>query len=194
MEPHHILAVASGGTDEVGNLLAVCPTCHRKIHAGAIPQEAVVAAKSGQPVAPWQPGPSLAPSSAVFIQGPVTGSVVAGRDIVYKTARKKLPPRAPLADSLATDPIKFRYCKYLVGRYHEFKEWGVGKEQMQYAVIYAGIKREFGATLSDVPLHRFDELTDYLKRRILKTKTGRINNARGQALFDDFAEFFRRHG
>jgi hypothetical protein len=193
LHPHHIVEAAKGGTDDVKNLLAACPTCHAKIHAGTIPLGAVLAAKGAQPATPHRPDLSPPPKSAVVINGPVSGSVVAGRDIVYKTKGKKLPPRAPLADSIATEPNKLRYCKELVRLYHELKESDVGKEQMKYPVVYAAIKKQFGASLSDIPLHRFDDLVGHLQEKILKTRVGRIRNARGQTLFESFEEYIEHH-
>lgn len=65
---------------------------------------------------------------------------------------------------------------------------------MKYPVVYAAIKKQFGASLSDIPLHRFDDLVGYLQEKILKTRVGRIRNARGQALFESFEEYIERHG
>ena len=33
---HHIIEVSNGGTNELNNLLCVCPNCHRMIHANLI--------------------------------------------------------------------------------------------------------------------------------------------------------------
>lgn len=92
LHPHHIVEAAKGGTDDIENLIAACPTCHAKIHAGTIPLESVWAAKGAQPGTPHRAIPSAPASSAVVVQGPVSGGVIAGRDIVYKTKGKKLPP------------------------------------------------------------------------------------------------------
>ena len=35
-EIHHIIAVAEGGTEEDGNLILLCPNCHKKVHMGLI--------------------------------------------------------------------------------------------------------------------------------------------------------------
>ncbi|MFZ4858505.1 MAG: HNH endonuclease [Desulfuromonadaceae bacterium] len=34
LEAHHITPIALGGTDDLDNLLALCPNCHKKLHYG----------------------------------------------------------------------------------------------------------------------------------------------------------------
>lgn len=36
---HHIIEVANGGTNELSNLLSVCPNCHRMIHNNLISED-----------------------------------------------------------------------------------------------------------------------------------------------------------
>ena len=36
---HHILEVANGGTNELDNLICVCPNCHREIHNNLISKD-----------------------------------------------------------------------------------------------------------------------------------------------------------
>ena len=35
LEPHHIHRVSDGGPDSPELVIALCPTCHRRVHAGA---------------------------------------------------------------------------------------------------------------------------------------------------------------
>ncbi len=35
LEPHHIRRVSDGGPDDIRYVIALCPTCHRRVHAGA---------------------------------------------------------------------------------------------------------------------------------------------------------------
>lgn len=42
---HHMEHVSDGGGNTVGNLLALCPTCHELYHAGTISREAIYAWK-----------------------------------------------------------------------------------------------------------------------------------------------------
>ena len=35
LESHHIVWLSNGGADEIDNVVALCPNCHRKMHVGA---------------------------------------------------------------------------------------------------------------------------------------------------------------
>jgi 5-methylcytosine-specific restriction protein A len=35
LEPHHIRRLSDGGPDDPRHVIALCPTCHRRVHAGA---------------------------------------------------------------------------------------------------------------------------------------------------------------
>ncbi|MFM4677342.1 HNH endonuclease [Aeromonas media] len=35
LEVHHLRSLADGGSDTVGNTVALCPNCHRELHYGA---------------------------------------------------------------------------------------------------------------------------------------------------------------
>jgi hypothetical protein len=43
---HHMVEVAEGGGNELGNLLALCPTCHALFHRGEIQRESIYTWKS----------------------------------------------------------------------------------------------------------------------------------------------------
>ncbi|OYT90730.1 MAG: hypothetical protein CFE43_16815 [Burkholderiales bacterium PBB3] len=34
LEVHHLVPLAAGGEDTLGNTIAICPNCHRKAHYG----------------------------------------------------------------------------------------------------------------------------------------------------------------
>src|SRR5215208_5581705 len=35
LEPHHLRRLSDGGPDHPAHVIALCPTCHRRVHAGA---------------------------------------------------------------------------------------------------------------------------------------------------------------
>jgi len=35
LEPHHLRRVSDGGPDHPAHVIALCPNCHRRVHAGA---------------------------------------------------------------------------------------------------------------------------------------------------------------
>ncbi len=43
---HHMVEVSDGGPNEVGNLLALCPTCHALFHRGEIVRDSIYTWKS----------------------------------------------------------------------------------------------------------------------------------------------------
>ena len=46
MDLHHIVEVSEGGSNEVGNLLALCPTCHALYTRGEIDRDSIYTWKS----------------------------------------------------------------------------------------------------------------------------------------------------
>ena len=35
LEPHHLRRISDGGPDHPAHVIALCPNCHRRVHAGA---------------------------------------------------------------------------------------------------------------------------------------------------------------
>ncbi|TCM51118.1 hypothetical protein C8J36_110125 [Rhizobium sp. PP-F2F-G48] len=121
------------------------------------------------------------------------GSVQAGT-VVFKTTKSKPKIAAP-AGSIGADGDRRRYVKYLIDRYIQFAKLEPSRSgEFKHAVIYASIKREFGSQWELVSLARFADLCVYLQARIAKTRFGRINAAKGQALFSSFEEYLSKHG
>ena len=46
LDMHHIWEVSAGGSDDVSNLIALCPTCHALYHRGTIKQESIYVYKA----------------------------------------------------------------------------------------------------------------------------------------------------
>ncbi len=97
------------------------------------------------------------------------------------------------AGSLGADPIKRDYVRYLVERFHRLKqtEAGLGKVtgNFSYAVIFQDIESAFRAQTYFIPAEQFDELVDYLHRRIDQTTLGKRNLARNHKNYDSFDEY-----
>lgn len=115
------------------------------------------------------------------------GPVTIGNVDMRHTSRRARTPILP--GTVATDPYKVGYLQYLADRFNEFKEWEVGKEAMNYALIRVSYKREMKFPISHTPLDRFDAAIAYLQSRIRSSKVGRIRARQGDRLFDSFAEF-----
>ncbi len=110
---------------------------------------------------------------AVKITNQVTGNrnTVIGQ-IVFSTPKVKSVKTEYPAGSIGADLLRRNYVKYLVERYHKFKEadGSFGKaSRHSYAVIYKNIEASFKAPAYFVPVTRFDELVAYLQGRIDRT-------------------------
>jgi hypothetical protein len=129
-------------------------------------------------------------SGNIAINSP--GAVQAGV-VVFKTSRRKLKI-APPSGSIGADGDAMRYVKYLIDRYNDFAKSDPSRSgSFNPAVIYATIKRIYGANWDLVSHSRFAHLTGYLQYRIEKTRLSRIGAARGHALYSGFDEYLRKH-
>lgn len=93
---------------------------------------------------------------------------------------------------IGADLTRRNYIRYLVERYHRFKEaeFTPGETtRSTYAVIYKNIESKFKTPTYFVPVSRFQELTDYLKTRIDRTILGKRKRSRGSASYSSFDEF-----
>jgi hypothetical protein len=105
-----------------------------------------------------------------------------------KTSRNKYPEGC-----IGHDVIKDIYISYLIDRYHEFKEFEVGKEHMNYAIFPSNLKKKFKIgkqrTIYNVPIGRFDELAIYIQSRIDGTLLGKTNKRKGHKNYLTFEEY-----
>ena len=91
---------------------------------------------------------------------------------------------------------KRNYVKYLVERYHEYREADVrfGRtDRFHYSVIFKNIESTFKAPTFFIPESRFEELVDYLQGRIDNTILGRANTKRGVRNYESFDEYVMEH-
>lgn len=193
------------------NLLLLCPTHHRTIDAQ--PEVFSVALLKDMKVrAEADHGEPERPNDAFFaaallaklrnlvitdnrgniaINSP--GAVQTGT-VVFKTTKSKTTI-APPAGSIGADGDRRRYVKYLIDRYIQFAMSEPSRSGIfKHAVIYATIKRKFRSQWELVSIGRFEEMCAYLQDRIAKTSLGRINAAKGQALFSSFEAYTHKHG
>lgn len=93
---------------------------------------------------------------------------------------------------IGADLIRRNYIRYLVERYHRFKEAELSPGQTTrstYAVIYKNIETRFKTPTYFVPTSQFEELADYLKSRIDQTILGKRQRSRSSASYSSFDEF-----
>jgi len=107
-----------------------------------------------------------------------------------KTNLKFLPPNG----TIASDLKKIAYVKHLIDRYHEFASSDpVRKGVFSYPAFYAKIKKDFGVKWDYIPVSRFEDLADYIQKRINKTKIGCINKGKGYKSYSSFEDFCEKH-
>jgi len=192
---HHI--DGDPAKNDIDNLLMLCPTCHSKVTKGDISPSEVLGVKSTivrynqmQTRASRSGGPSF--------YGEVSQSVVGnGNQVTYNvktTRRSKYPPGC-----IGSDVTKANYVSYLITRYHEYKEWEVGKEKMRYALFPSQLKSKYHIgkqrTLYHLSLGRFEELVTDIQKRIAGTALAKINAAKGQNRhFQNFEEYVAENG
>jgi len=118
--------------------------------------------------------------------GIIHGGVHTGPTTINQIARgrRSSRPTEYPAGSIGSDLKQRNYIRYLVQRYHRFREadssYGrSGPARFSYAVIFTNIERKFGAPTYFVPRARFNELVKHLQQRIDGTILGK-NNARRQ--------------
>ncbi len=130
-----------------------------------------------------------AQNAKVMVNSP--GAIIADKVIFIN--RKQHVSQAPHPDAIAADLERRNYVKYLIDRYKRFQHADKEKEgRGKYIIIYNAIKTEFGMKWDDVPLIYFEKLTEFLQRRILKSKHGRICNARGNKCFSSYVEWIKK--
>ncbi|MCP4248633.1 MAG: hypothetical protein GY778_16430 [bacterium] len=119
------------------------------------------------------------------------GSINIGRVDMRRTRERSSAPVLP--GTVATEPYKVGYLKYLAKRFNDFKEWEVGREAMNIARIYKAYERELKFSIANTPLDLIAEAAAYLQGRIRNSKLGRIKAREGNRLFDTFEALVVRH-
>lgn len=115
----------------------------------------------------------------------IHGSVQTGPTTINQIHRGRRPqrPTAYPEGSIGSNLLQRNYIRYLVERYHRFREgeagFDTGPARFSYAVIFKNIERKFQAPTYFIPQTRFGELTEYLQDRIDRTILGKRNRAKG---------------
>lgn len=125
-------------------------------------------------------------SGKVIVNSP--GAVQA--DTVHINNVKRNLKVMPPGGTISSDLRMIGYVKHLVKRYHEFAGGDTTRKgKFSYAVIYDNIEKKFGVKADFVPTARFDELVDYLQKRIDKTRQACFNKGKGHKSYSSFEEY-----
>lgn len=190
---HHIDEDPENYDEE--NLLMLCAICHSKITKGDIsPSEAKGVKRTLLNYRRLTA--TQEPSQTNTFSGNVSQPIFGNNNTINninspKTKKNKYPPGC-----IGYNVLKGNYVSYLIHRYHEFKEWEIGKENMRYGLFPSRLKKRYKIgkqrTLYNLPEGRFEELVSYLRSRIDGTTLGKVLAAKGQSknyqLFADYVE------
>ncbi len=192
-ELHHIKPLSEGGESTEDNIIYTCSNCHSKITRGEVDRAEVLRVKSQLVRGQHTYNESERKSNVINVDFNKGVIVNEASNLEIRTTRSRVtinPPSGSIASSLAHKG----YIKHLIDRYHEFKKIDVDVKNMNYALLYAHIKRLYGAKWDMVPLSKFEDLSAYLRSRIDRTKHGRIQTARDVKNYSDFGEYKRKYG
>jgi hypothetical protein len=175
----------------------MCPICHSKITKGDISQTEVIGVKHTLLQCARLSENTIAKQENTF-NGNVNQSVIGNNNQityhVHKTNKDKYP-----AGCIGHEITKANYVSYLITRYHEYKEWQVGKDEMRYALFPSQLKKRYKIgkqrTIYHVPINKFEELVAYIQSRIGETALAKINSRKGQNIhFQSYEEYVKENG
>jgi hypothetical protein len=194
---HHLDENPSNNAPE--NLLMLCANCHSKITKGDISPAEVRGIKKTllnfAKINAARTQSSQPP--AIQVGGDISHAVVGSGNVVnIRTARNPKPKYPP--GCIGYDSVKANYISYLIGRYHEFKEWEIGKENMRYGWFPSQLKKHFKVgkqrTIYNLPDIKFTELCELIQYRILDTKLARTKGGKTGRFFSSFEEYAQEQG
>jgi len=129
-------------------------------------------------------------------RGNVTGSIHIGDQTNVRVVKSGKRPTSYPDGCVGANLAKRNYVKYLVERYHQYREADArfGRtDRFHYAVLFKNIEAKFKAPTYFIPETRFGELVDYLHDRVDNTILGRVNHKRGIPNYESFDEYVMEH-
>jgi hypothetical protein len=106
----------------------------------------------------------------------------------FKTSRPKVVFDSP-DGSVGASVSKSSYCTYLIKKYQECQKADhTGKSDYKFMAVYKAIERQFKCKWQLVPEGRFDELVEFLQKRIDGTILGKRIRSSGKRFYHSYAE------
>ena len=120
--------------------------------------------------------------------------VMQGGNVTVHFGDKRKPKLEYPAGSIGADLVQRNYIRYLTERYFRYREADASfgpkaVRRFSYAVLFKNIEAHFKAPTYFIPVTRFDELVDFLQKKIEATILGKRNRARGHRNYETFDEF-----
>ncbi|HEV2805420.1 MAG TPA: hypothetical protein VGW57_10880 [Chthoniobacterales bacterium] len=130
--------------------------------------------------------------------GPGAFVIQGSGDVKVNFGSKRKPRMEYPIGSIGADLVRRNYVRYLTERYFRYREADASfgrnaVRRFSYAVLFKNIENHFKAPTYFIPVSRFDEVVDFLQRKIEATILGKRNLARGYRNYETFDEFQLRH-
>lgn len=170
------------------NLLLLCPNCHSKITKGDISQAEVIKIK--EELEKKSLTTEKRESTTINFSSRVDTAIVGNNNrITIKQSSKKgkYPP-----DCIGFETIKGNYVGYLIDQYNKYKKYELGEEKISYSVFAKHLKAKYKIaptrTIYNLPLDKFEDITQYIQLRINNTKLAKIKgkNHKNYSSFEDY--------
>lgn len=186
-EIHHIDEDPSN--NDTANLLLLCPICHSKITKGDISMADAYKRKIS--LVTGTLSDQGGSKNAVAINNNSGNAVVGNNNhVAIKQVKKTVKQKYP-EGCIGFDSVKANYISHLIGRYNDYKEYEVGKGNVNYAVFSAHLKKQYKIgptrTIFNLPIEKFDELAAYIQKRIEGTMLAKTK--RGNKNYSTFQEY-----
>lgn len=130
-----------------------------------------------------------APNNSGNIVFDSPGAVIAEKVSFRAGSRSAAKIIAP-PGTVGNDADATRYIQYLIKRYNEFASKDPSRRtKFNYGVISRNITSKFGTEWRLMPMARFEDLCDYLKGRINRTRIAKSNKSKGYASYSTFEDY-----
>lgn len=190
---HHI--DENSQNNDPSNLLMLCPTCHSKITKGDILRTEVENKKLDLIHSFKEKNNSM--GKIINFNSKVGNAIVGNNNKVTLNIKKETKKSKYPDGCIGSNNAKANYIGYLITRYHEYKEWEVGKEKMNYAIFQSQLKKKYKIgktrTLYHVSEVKFDDLSTYIQERIDSTVLANVKRSKGQHKnYSSFEEYINQ--
>lgn len=190
---HHIDDDPSNNV--VNNLILICPNCHSKITKGDISLSKVYKRKID--LVTKVPDLKTQTAKILNFNSKVKDSVFGDHNKISIHQPKKVVKQKYPEGCIGFDSAKANYVGHLIERYNEYKEYEVGKGNVERGIFGSHLKKRYKIaptrTIYNLPIERFDELVLYIQSRIANTKLARVKG-KSHKNYSTFAEFESQFG
>lgn len=104
--------------------------------------------------------------------------------------KAKGPTIAPPDGTIGSDALMRNYAKHLIDQYNHFASKQPKRGKFSFAAIHSILKKRYGVGKWElIPIGRFDDLCEFLQRRVDATWLGSVNRSKGHKNYSTLAEY-----